>query len=462
MIKKVLIFFCMILLLPGVYSLNLTVEKVSGDVISISNFKDPIKVKYNLTNNGEDNDFFIYNLLGFTVEPDEKISIKKGETKEIEMLIYPRENFNYEGYYLLKYSIRNLDDESEQYGVTINFVNLDNVFEIGTSEIDPNSNSIKLSLINKINYDFKNVKGEFYSDFFKFEEVFDINANEKKEFVVTLNKEDYKKLLAGFYTLEVDLDVNNKTTRLKGTIKFSEKDILTSVGREWGWFVNTKVITKTNEGNTPVPTSTEIKKNIVSRLFTSFSPKPDYYERDGFTITYIWNREINPGENSEIRVQTNWFFPFIIILLIILLTLIAKRYSLKPLQINKSLNFVRTVGGEFGLKVTIKLKARKDISNISLIDKIPPLMKLYSGMGISEMSNIDEKNRKVEWDFKSMANGEIRVVSYIIYSKMGVLGKFALPSAAALYELNGKVKEAYSNKAFFVSEQQVGAEKVEE
>jgi len=44
------------------------------------------------------------------------------------------------------------------------------------------------------------------------------------------------------------------------------------------------------------------------------------------------------------------------------------------------------------------------------------------------------------------------VIHYLVYSKVGVLGKFALPSATAIYEKEGKVKETTSNRAFFVSE----------
>jgi hypothetical protein len=51
-----------------------------------------------------------------------------------------------------------------------------------------------------------------------------------------------------------------------------------------------------------------------------------------------------------------------------------------------------------------------------------------------------------------MQPGERRVFSYIIYSKIGVLGKFALPSVTAVYEKEGKVKEAQSNQAFFMLE----------
>ena len=74
-------------------------------------------------------------------------------------------------------------------------------------------------------------------------------------------------------------------------------------------------------------------------------------------------------------------------------------------------------------------------------------------MGYCPPTRFDEKNRRIEWNFEKLEAGESRVLSYIIYSKIGVLGKFALPSATAIYEREGKIKESESNRAFFVAEQ---------
>ena len=46
----------------------------------------------------------------------------------------------------------------------------------------------------------------------------------------------------------------------------------------------------------------------------------------------------------------------------------------------------------------------------------------------------------------------MRVFTYIIYSKIGVVGKFELPEAKVIYEKGGKVKETTSNKSFYVNE----------
>ena len=65
---------------------------------------------------------------------------------------------------------------------------------------------------------------------------------------------------------------------------------------------------------------------------------------------------------------------------------------------------------------------------------------------------VDEKNKRIEWGFDKLEAGEVRTLSYIIYSKVGVLGKFALPPATAFYKKEGELKESESNRAFFVAE----------
>ena len=113
----------------------------------------------------------------------------------------------------------------------------------------------------------------------------------------------------------------------------------------------------------------------------------------------------------------------------------------------------KTKGADFGLKVSIYVKARKYVERVNIIDRLPPLVKIYEKFGVEKPSRINHKNRSLEWNFEKLEQGETRVLSYIIYSKVGVLGRFALPSTSAIYEKEGHIKEAESNKAFFVAEQ---------
>ena len=157
-------------------------------------------------------------------------------------------------------------------------------------------------------------------------------------------------------------------------------------------------------------------------------------------------------------MKTNWLFPFILLLLVVAIVVLVKKYTGTSVILRKRVSFVRAKGGEFALKVSIATQARKHVERVNLIDRLPPLVKLHEKFLGEQPTRTDEKNRRLEWNFDSMQPGEIRIVSYIIYSKVGVFGKFELPISTAIFEREGEIHEVESNKAFFVSEQR----KVEE
>ena len=56
---------------------------------------------------------------------------------------------------------------------------------------------------------------------------------------------------------------------------------------------------------------------------------------------------------------------------------------------------------------------------------------------------------------ESLNEREERIFSYIIYSKIGVVGKFELPNARATYEKSGRLKEVESNRSFFINQPKI-------
>ena len=88
-----------------------------------------------------------------------------------------------------------------------------------------------------------------------------------------------------------------------------------------------------------------------------------------------------------------------------------------------------------------------------MIYKLPSIVRIYERFGGEQPSKVNEKTRRIEWNFEKMDEGEVRTISYIIYSKVGVLGKFTLPTATAIYERDGKICEDYSNRAYFIAEE---------
>ena len=452
--KKILISLAIVLMvLPFILAIEINVEKESSNEILIAGLDKPAIIDLKITNNGPSDNFDFYNLVGFSISPVGTIPIGTGETKEIQLEFIPLGNIKERGFYTISYFIRGQDGSVVEEQITFKILNLKDVFEVGSGDIDLEANSIGIFIKNRENLEFENVDVKFSSAFFELEENFSIFGNEKKEFTVQLNREDFRELKAGFYTLKAKIKVEGEKADVEGIIKFIEKDLVTTTKKDFGLLINTKIIEKKNEGNTILESETVIKKNIISRLFTSFSPQPDLVEREGGTVYYTWLKDVAPGETLEIRVKTNWLLPLVVIFFIVAIVVLAKQYTKTNLVLRKKVTFVRAKGGEFALKVSIIINAKRYVERVNIIDRLPPLVKIYERFGGEKPDRINEKNRRLEWNFEKLEAGEMRILSYIIYSKIGILGKFALPTATAIYEKDGEIQEAESNRAFFMAEQ---------
>jgi len=456
--KKVFIFLLVVLLVPAVLGLNIDVKKTSSDEVMIKEFQNPVSFDLELINHGDADNLYFYNLVGFQMIPESKIPIGEDENKTIKLTIVPIGEINTEGLYSFSYFIEGKDGEDLKKTLTFRIVSLRDVFDIGSENLFVGEETLKVYIQNKVNVEIEDIKAEFNSAFFESEKSFSLDSYEKKFVSIDLNKEEIEKLTAGFYTLEAKFNINNKTIFEEGVIEFSEKDTLVENEKEYGFLIHTKVLKKENKGNTLVETNTFVRKNIFSRLFTSFNQEPDVVQRQGMEVVYIWDKELSPGEELEVVVKTNWTLPFIFVLIVILTIVFVKKYLKRDVDLKKRVSFVKTKGGEFALKVTLIVSANAYVEKVNIVDKLPPLVKIYDKFTKEKPSKINEKEKRIEWDFSHLEAGEKRVISYVVYSKVGVLGKFALPCATAIFEKEGNIRESSSNRAFFVSEQSASVE----
>jgi len=447
-----------LLVLPGVLAINIDVEKQTITEAVIIGLDEPAVFELNVTNNGNEDSFEIYNLFGWNMEPKE-FPVGGGDTEKITLKVYPRQDTKIRNFYTIPYFIRAGDDSEVEEKVTVKIMDLKDMFEIGSTSFDPESSSLQIYVYNKESFNFKDLKMLFSSKFFEKEEMFDLNKYEKKEFTISINKEDINTLTAGFYTLNANVSIAGISAEIFGTIKFSEKTIVETVRKDYGLIVSTKIIEQSNGGNTVQKADVSLKKNIISRLFTSFSPAPDVAERKGGMVYYSWTRDLKPGEKLEVIVKTNWLYPFLVILLIVVIVFLVKQISNTDVVVKKRVSFVKAKGGEFALRVSLFIQAKKYVERVSIIERLPSLMKLYERFSGQAPNKINENARTLEWNFEKLEEGEIRTLSYIMYSKsVGVMGKFALPPAVAIYQKEGEIKDVESNKAYFVAEQRTKSE----
>jgi len=452
--KKILISLLILLIIPCVLAVNLKIEKQSSDEVLITELKQPAIFDLEIKNLGSSDNFLFYNMAGFKMTPVGTVYIASGETKNVQVTFYPiDENFDIKSpYYAISYYIEGGDSSNTKQELTMKVVKLQNAFGVSAVKINPDSEKVRIYIKNKENFDFGEIKAKFSSAFFELDEEFSLSSYENKSFEIRLNKEETKKLTAGFYTIITNLEIGKTKVHTEGILEFEEKSSVITSKKSSGIFIRNNIISRTNEGNVVANSDAIVKKNIISRLFTSFNPKPDTSERKGLSIEYYWNYDLKPGEKLDIVVRTNWFIPLLIIVLIAVITILSKRISRTDLILKKRISFVKAKGGEFALKVIIIINAKKRVEKVRIIDRLPPLVKLYERFGLETPTRINEKNKTLEWHFEKLEEGETRMLSYLVYSKVGVLGKFALPITTAFYEKNGQFHEATSNRTFFVAE----------
>ena len=443
----------LLLTLQLISAMNLNIQTESEDTALILGSGMPAIYNLKITNIGNGDNFAFYNFFGSDMTPKGTVTIGGAETKDVTVAIYPRSDLKQEGRIKFDIYIKGSNNDQMTYPLMVNVVKLQNAFEIGAEEFQPDSNQISVYIKNTIDFNFNNIKATFKSPFFNFEKTFTVGPYQKESFQVTLNKEDFRDLMAGFYTVTAEVTTDTQKATVEGTMKFSEKDIVTSTQDEYGIIINTKRITKTNDGNVISKTSAVVKKNILSRLFTTITPEPLSVDRKGVSVYYSWEEELKPGEKLEIVVRTNWLLPLLAVLLVIAIVILTKQFSRTNLSLRKKVSFVHAKGGEFALKVSIIVSARKFVERVNVIDRLPMLVKLHEKFGGEMPAKVDEKARKMEWHFNKLQAGESRIISYIIYSKVGVLGKFALPTTRAVYEKDGTLHETESNHAFFLADQ---------
>ncbi len=431
-----------------VSALDLEIEKISkGDVV-IAELRNPAIFDFIIKNKGAADNVEIYSLVGVSMTPKGTFSIPSGESTT-EVWAYLGEDYlKREGLYSFQYQIKGNQGIFEDK-LTVQVVHLQDIFIIEQMKIHPDDEIANLTIKNVVNSNLENVEIQFSSAFFDSTKKINFKPFEEVDVLIVIERKS-SRLRAGSYPLEIKINVDDSSVKLEGTINYLEKEGTSVIKESTGFLIIKSLIKEVNEGNIPVTSTIEIKKDIISRLFTGYSIAPLEVERSGVVVDYKWERELQPGESFSVVATTNYTFIVLFMALVILFAFGVRFYTTKALTLNKSVSFVKTKGGEFALKVRINAKGGRTVSNVQITDMLPAMAKLYNGFG--KPDKIDEANKKLFWNIPHLNRGEERVFSYIIYSKLRAVGRFELPAAMAIFDSEGKRDNVMSNRAYFVSE----------
>lgn len=449
--KKLTLFLTIgLLCLSLVSALEITPEYSSK--IIIKGIESPITLTLEIENASKGT-YNLYTLADIAIKPSETFQITTGPIEK-EFIITAKDGLDVNGYYSFTYTLNHRGVEKIEERLTLKILELEDVIEIGSDSIDPSTGEVSFYVQNLESVTMKNLSAKFSSILFETEKTFDLGPNEKLEISVDVNEDKLKKTKAGVYIIKSVFQTNDGDKKIEGNLYLGEKKGITSIEDKSGLLIQTETITKINIGNVVESVQVNLKRGIISRLFTTFNIEPTITERKTLSVEYTWIKEkLNPTETYVIKAKTNYIFPLLIIIVAVLALFGFKRFSETKLEAKKSVTHVKTKGGEFALKVTLSVRAKKDVENVSLIDRVPAIVKIYKKFGMIKPDKIDTANRRIHWNIGDLNAGEERIFTYIIYSKVGVVGKFSLPEALAIFERDGKIHEVESNHVFFMSDQ---------
>jgi hypothetical protein len=448
--NKLYLFLAVTMCLSLVSGLDVSAEYDSG--IIVRGVDNSVDLKLTVTD-AEDGLYNVYTLADVALKPSESFFISN-ETFEKEFTITPLKDLDVEGYYVFSYVLNYRGVEKVEKTFNLNMLSLGDVLEVGSDSIDPESGEVSFYVKNKENIELKNLSASFSSVLFDIEEVFDLGPNEEIKFDVDVEGNLLKKTKAGVYVIKAVFDTDTGEEKVDGNLFLGEKKGISSVHDESGFLIKTETITKVNVGNVLEDVEIKLRRNIVSRLFTTFNVEPTITDRNGFFVDYTWIEDnLKPTGVYVVKARTNYVFPFLTLILIVIVMFGLKRFGQTKIEVKKSVSHVKTKNGEFALRVSLALKAKKNVENVSLVDKIPAIVKIYNKFGTVKPDKIDPKSRRLHWHIGDLNAGEERSFSYVVYSKVGVVGKFSLPEALVVFEKGDKIHEIESNKVFFMSDQ---------
>lgn len=438
------------LIFPLVSGLSVSVTDKSPVVIAGTN--EPAVYEFKIERNGGDSsEFELISLEGLSFSPRGYFAVDNSGIVEVK--VFPNSDVlrNKRGLNTLSYKLIGQKLDSYEGTINMRIVGLDDVISIYPENVLPGDEALDVGIQNMQNIMLENISVEMSSSLFSGSARVSLAPYEKKVVGVNLDTAKMSRLVAGPYIVSAVLQYGSAKAKTEGIVNYLEKEG-TSVSRtKSGLLVRKYTLTKTNEGNVPVDAKIEVKKNVISRLFTSFSVEPSSAQRGAFFVNYLWERNLGPSEVLSVTVSTNYTIPFIIILLIVIAAVLVKAANRTNVVLKKRVSFVKTKGGEFALKVTLNVSARKDANNIKLIDYIPHSSKLYEGYG-RKPDEVHEHERRLAWNIDRLNAGEERVFSYVIYSQIRVVGRFELPTAKVMFDSAAGKEIVLSNKAYFVSD----------
>ena len=456
--KKGVFFLFLVLLSVQIVAAETTISETPITPVVIKELSIPASYNLVINNDNPFSDRFIINtLLDMVITPTESVLVLSGEKKGLVILVNPSEEFkaSHDGRFSFEYFVKGDNSGLVKDNMIIGIFSFEDATEILLPPaLDAEDSSITISFRLKEDLELDSsvtVESKLFSD------EFDLKlTNEAQE--VTFDV-DLSGVTAGVYTIEFTFDIDGEVVSVEKDLVLSPVVDIQTKEVKSGSFLSRKItLTKVNNGNSATEVTIALNRTVLSSLFTTFTGAPKT-QKIGNLYVYEWTQELNPGERIEISLKTNYYLPFIVLLLILIAFVVFKIVTAPDVKISKKTVRVRTKSGAFAAKIIVSIKnTGKTIKNVKVIERLPVFTEvLPDKFGVITPTEI--KKRGLVWDFDKLESGEERMFSYIVYSKINVFGKLEVPATVVTYrDEKGDFKESIGEKRYLLSEEPVRKE----
>jgi hypothetical protein len=431
-------------------------EKAVSNVI-IKEFDLPAEYEFTIVNNNDYTDIFtIDSLLDVNITPKDNVLALRNSEKTVTKQIYASPEMREEENGLLSITYY-ADGETSNLWKSTFFLDFISMNDLVTIEMPPTitKDDTEMTVVLNLTRDVKlDTKLTLVSELLSYSDDVTLTA-EGVVLTVPLKQEMPK---AGTYEVKATFEVGDSSYTesnnvvLKSEIIVNEKDPVKS-----GWLLNRKIIyEKENAGNSVTDVTVTVKKSVVSGLFTSFNMGPTSVKRDGSIAAYEFIKELNPGESIQVIAVTSYYLPILILVLLIAAGWIFVVVTTPQVKIMKRAVRVRTRSGAFATKIVlaIKNKGKSEVNSLKVIDRLPPFTEVVPGK-FGTISPSEARKSTLIWNIDKLAPQEEMMLSYIVYSKLTIIGKLDVPVTYATYmDAKNRLHEAKSNGLFVIAPEQ--------
>ncbi|MEM2956431.1 MAG: hypothetical protein QW041_02580 [Candidatus Pacearchaeota archaeon] len=450
----IIIIVAIFLLIFPFANADVELKETAINNIIIKELSLPATFDITIINNNRNSDIFLIDtLLDINITPKDAVFVAGNSEKTVRREIYPSQEIraNQSGSFSFLYYIKG-EKEIKKSTMMLDFISLSDLIELEMpTTISSDEKEINVT-INLTKDTILDAELTLVSELLSYTKQVTLTKNG-----IVLNvplKSTLPK--AGTYEIKATFTIDDYDFKIIKDITLKSIISVEETTEESGYFLNYKTtVTKENTGNSVTDITISLKKSIIAGMFTNFNIKPTNIKREGNSVIYEFTKELNPGEKLTVEARTSYYLPFLILILLIIATWIFIYIMTPQVKINKKAVNVKTKSGVFATKIVLAIKNKgKEVTDLKIIDRLPAFTELVPEK-FGTLSPTEIRKKTLIWHIDRLGQNEEIMLSYIVYSKLTIIGTLSIPLTFVTYkDTKGNLHEAKSNSLSIIVPEQ--------